>query len=306
MRPWILVSASLAILLILARAAGFHQIAGVWKSLPLSAVALSVACYFASIAARIVSWKLLLGPAAPRPARLAPPLALGFVLGYAAPAKAGEPATAYLVSRDLGIPLASALSALAAERGLQLVVLLATFVSASAAKAGDLLALRGAVCGAALLLAASIAALFLAPAALPRLAALVRRVPRVGMPAASSLDALDAVLRDRPKLLRLVALAGLFWTLQYVSLWAILNGGGAAVDLTSAAVVAGAAILGGTLTLLPLGTQDGISALVLAAFGVPAAIGFSLALFHTALSLACGAALVVVLPWFTGRERIGR
>jgi hypothetical protein len=54
--------------------------------------------------------------------------------------------------------------------------------------------------------------------------------------------------------------------------------------------------LGGTLSLIPLGTQDGISALVLRAFGVPLATGFSLALFHTTLSLACGAALVLLLP----------
>ena len=89
-----------------------------------------------------------------------------------------------------------------------------------------------------------------------------------------------------------------------MSLWAILDGGGASVNLVGAAVVAGAAILGGTLTLLPLGTQDGISAVVLAGLGVPLATGFALALFHTVLSLLCGLALVGILPFWV--ERRGR
>ena len=66
--------------------------------------------------------------------------------------------------------------------------------------------------------------------------------------------------------------------------------------LIGAAAVSGAAVLGGTLTMLPLGTQDGISAAVLAGLGVPAATGFALALFHTLLSLGCGLALLAALP----------
>jgi hypothetical protein len=93
----------------------------------------------------------------------------------------------------------------------------------------------------------------------------------------------------------LIGLSAAFWVLQYVSLAAILRGGGADVNLLQAATVSGCAILGGTLSLLPLGTQDGISALALRAFGVPLARGFSLALFHTALSLLCGATLALAL-----------
>jgi len=108
-------------------------------------------------------------------------------------------------------------------------------------------------------------------------------------------------LGNRRRLILLAALAGIFWILQYLSLWAILTGGDALIDFPAAAVVAGAAILGGTLSLMPLGTQDGISAMVLRAFGVPLATGFSLALFHTALSLACGGVLVLLLP-LIGRQ----
>ncbi len=126
----------------------------------------------------------------------------------------------------------------------------------------------------------------------------MRRIPRLGDALSRSLVELDGILRNRPLLLRLAALAALFWLLQFVSLWAILSGGGLSIDLAGAAVVAGAAILGSTLTFLPLGTQDGISAVVLKAFGAPLATGFALALFHTALSLVCSAALVVLMPWF--------
>lgn len=247
---------------------------------------------------------MLLGPGAPSASRLVSPLALGFVLGYVAPAKTGEPATALLVSRAFQIPLTRTLSALAAERGLQLVVLLATFVCAALAKAGDLLELRGAIVAAAILLAVLLAGLAAARPLLTRLAPLARRIPRFGAPVAESLEALRDILADGRRRVSLTFLAGLFWALQYISLWAILSGGGAGIDLTAAAVVAGAAILGGTLTLVPLGTQDGISAVVLRAFGVPLATGFSLALLHTALSLACGAALLLFLPLWGARREV--
>ncbi|MBZ0269737.1 hypothetical protein K8I85_16420, partial [bacterium] len=101
----------------------------------------------------------------------------------------------------------------------------------------------------------------------------------------------------------LLVLGALFWLLQYLSLWAILDAGGASVNLIDAAVVAGAAILGGTLTLLPLGTQDGISALVLGGLGVPMARGFALALFHTLLSLGCGLSVLLATLGLRGTTR---
>lgn len=296
MRKPLLFIASLTILLILARAAGFQQIASVWKTLDPKMIALSVGCYFASIAARVLSWRILLADASPPGWKLVPPLALGFVLGHVAPAKTGEPATAVLVSKSLGIPLHRTLSALTAERALQLVLLLATFLSAAAAKAGDLLEIRGAIQLSAALLLLLLFGLLGARPLLARLAPRTQTIPRIGPAASDYFLSLHEVLGDRRRLVFLAALAGIFWILQYLSLWSILVAGGTQVDLPAAAVVAGAAILGGTLSLMPLGTQDGISAVVLRAFGVPLATGFSLALFHTTLSLACGAALVLIIP----------
>lgn len=303
MRKPLLFIASLTILLILARAAGFKQIAFVWKTLAPQMIALSIGCYFASIAARVLSWRVLLGDAAPTGWKLVPPLALGFVLGHVAPAKTGEPATAVLVSKSFGIPLHRTLSALTAERALQLVLLLATFLSAAAAKAGDLLEIRGAVQLSAALLVLLLFGFVAARPLLARLAPRAHAIPRIGPAASDYFLSLHEVLENRRQLVLLAALAGIFWILQYLSLWSILVGGGANVDLAAAAVVAGAAILGGTLSLMPLGTQDGISAVVLRGFGVPLATGFSLALFHTALSLACGAVLVFLIPVLGGGGR---
>lgn len=297
MRRWLVILASLAIVLTLVRAAGFRHVAETWRAVAPGGIALSAACYFAALAVRILAWRLLLGRDAPPLAGLGPPLALGFVLGHVTPAKSGEPATAVLVSRAFGIPLPRTLSVLTAERAAQLLALLATFVPAAAWSAGGALAMTGpARAAAAVLGALAIAGLFALPA-LRRLRGPVARLPRIGGAAAEYVDALAALLADRARLVPLGALSVAFWLLQYASLWAILRAGGAAVNLSGAATVAGSAILGGTLTMLPLGTQDGISAVVLAGLGVPAATGFSLALFHTLLSLACGLALVAAMPF---------
>lgn len=302
MRKWFVIVASAAVLLTLARLAGFRQIAATWSSLAPSGIALSVLCYYASILTRIASWRILLGEDSPAAPALAPPLTLGFILGHVAPAKSGEPVTALLVSRNFSLPLARTLSALTAERALQLVLLLATFVPAAALTAGALLELRGTVLAASLLLAALLTGLVFAGSLLASLAHRARRLPRWGEAVSAYLEALRGVLSDRRRLAPLLALGTLFWLCQYLSLWAILRAGNAGVTFPGAAVVAGAAILGGTLSMLPLGTQDGISAAVLKGFGVPLARGFSLALFHTLLSLVCGLVLLAALP-LAGRRR---
>jgi uncharacterized protein (TIRG00374 family) len=304
-RRVLVIVASIVILLILVKAAGLREVADAWKDVHLRGIAISVACYYAALVVRIVSWRRLLGDGAPGFPALAPPLAMGFVLGHVAPAKSGEPLTALLVSRTFSIPLSRALSVLTVERGLQFLILLATFVPASALVAGRALELQGATRAAAVLLALFVIAVPLAAPALERIARWAVRIPRFGEGAARYLRTTADLLRSPRRVLPLLALATLFWLLQYLSLWAILDAGGAGVNLIDAAVVAGAAILGSTLTLLPLGTQDGISALVLGGLGVPLTKGFALALFHTLLSLACGLALVLVLPLLAPGARAG-
>jgi uncharacterized protein (TIRG00374 family) len=296
-RRWLVILASLAIVLTLVRAAGFRHVAETWGAVAPRGIVLSVACYYAALVVRVLVWRLLLGRGAPPLPALGPPLALGFVLGHVTPAKSGEPATSVLVSRAFGIPLPRTLSVLTAERAAQLLALLATFVPAAAWSAGGALAVGGAVRAAAAVLGVLLVGVLLALPALRRLREPLSRLPRIGAAAAEYVDGLIALAADRRRLLPLAALSAVFWLLQYLSLWAILRAGGADVNLSGAATVAGAAILGGTLTMLPLGTQDGISAVVLAGLGVPAATGFSLALFHTLLSLACGLVLVAALPF---------
>ena len=302
MRRWIVILASVALVLSLARLAGFGTIAAVWRSIDPRGIAVSVTCYFAALAVRLICWRRLLGPAAPPPRVLAPPLALGFVLSHVAPAKTGEPAPALLLARTAGIPLSTSLAVLAAERGAHFVTLLATFVPAAALTAGSTLALSGAARAAALLLAIAVAALPFIPGFLARIARGAARLPRVGATAAATLTALASLVRSPATMVPLLGLSALFWVLQYVSLGAILRAGDVSVNLPEAATVAGAAILGGTLTLLPLGTQDGISALALGGLGVPLERGFALALFHSALSLGCGAALAAALAGTAGRS----
>ncbi|MGQ0722976.1 MAG: lysylphosphatidylglycerol synthase domain-containing protein [Candidatus Eiseniibacteriota bacterium] len=302
MRRWFVILASVAILLGLARAAGFRQVLDVWRTVEPRGILLSVLCYFAAAAVRVLLWRRLLGADAPPFAALAPPLAAGFVLGHVTPAKAGEPAASLLVSRAFGLPLARTLAVLAAERAVQLLALLATFAPAAVLAAGGSLRIRGTTVAALLLLAALAAAFALLPRALPRLAARAAGLPHVGRVFADFVSALADLARRRELLPSLGALAVLYWSLQYASLWAILDAGGANVNLLEAAAVAGAAILGGTLSMLPLGTQDGISAVALAGLGVPLARGFALALFHTLLSLACGMTLALALPLLPERR----
>ena len=292
MRRRLVILASLAIVLALARATGFRTIAQVWHAVDPRSVLAVIACYYGSLALRIVSWRLLLGPGAPPARTLVSPLALGFVLSHVAPAKTGEPMPALLVSRAARVPLPAALSVLTAERGAHFLLLLATFVPAAALSAR---ALTPAARVAAIALAALVAATPFAPTILRRASRAASRLPRVGAAAAAYFAALAELLRSPRRLAGLLACSAAFWVLQYLSLWSILRGGGVGVNPLEAAAVAGCAILGGTLTLLPLGTQDGISALALQAFGVPLAQGFALALFHTALSLGCGAVLALVV-----------
>jgi uncharacterized protein (TIRG00374 family) len=302
-RRWFVIIASLAILLTLVRAAGFREVGDTWRSVAPRGIVISVLCYVASLVARVLSWRVLLGRDAPPAPALGPPLALGFVLGHVSPAKSGEPLTAVLVSRNFGLPLARTLSVLTAERALQLALLLLTFVPAAALCAGDLLELRGTVWTAAGLLVVLVVAGLAARPALSRLQRVAARIPRIGPGVAEYLRALDALLADRRPLAPLLALGLVFWACQYASLWAILTAGGLDVSYAAAVVVAGAAILGGTLSMLPLGTQDGISAVVLAGFGIPLAHGFALSLFHTLLSLACGLVLLLALPLVGARRR---
>lgn len=273
-----------------------------WRTVELRGVVLSALCYYAAVAVRVLLWRRLLGAEAPSLAALAPPLAAGFVLGQVTPAKSGEPAAALLVSRAFGLPLPRTLAVLTAERAVQLVALLATFAPAATLAAGGALEIHGAALAALVVLAALAGAAALLPPALPRLTERVATLPRLGPAAADYLRALADMAAGRALLPSLGALAVLFWSLQYVSLWAILDAGGANVNLLEAAAVAGAAILGGTLSMLPLGTQDGISAVVLSGLGVPLARGFALALFHTLLSLACGMTLVATLPLLPARR----
>jgi uncharacterized membrane protein YbhN (UPF0104 family) len=293
MRRAFVIIISIAIVLILVRAAGFREVWGVWRSVRPAGIALSVGCYLLSLFVRILAWRRLLGTGAPPAGRLAGPLALGFVLGHVAPAKTGEPAVALLVARTLALPLSRTLSVLAVERAVQLLLLLVTFLPAAAFAAGDRLELRGAVQAAGVLLVGLLAGLVAAGPVLRRVAVRIRGWRRFGPGAARTLEATADLLAERRAAPPLLALVAIFWFLQYLSLWAILDAGGASVNLIDAAVVAGAAIIGGTLTLLPLGTQDGISALVLGSLGVPMARGFALALFHTLLSLGCGLAVLL-------------
>jgi uncharacterized membrane protein YbhN (UPF0104 family) len=213
-RRWFVILASVAILLGLARAAGFREVLDVWRSVEPRGIVLSALCYYAAVTVRILLWRRLLGPEAPSFAALAPPLAAGFVLGHVTPAKSGEPAASLLVSRAFGLPLSRTLAVLTAERAVQLVALLATFAPAATLAAGGVLEIRGAVLAALLVLAALVAAAALLPEALPRLAEQAAKLPRFGPAARDYLRALADLSAGRKLLPSLGALAVLFWTLS--------------------------------------------------------------------------------------------
>ncbi len=301
MRRWLVISASVAIVLVLARAAGFATIAESWRTVQPWGIATSVACWHLALGVRILSWRVLLGRDAPPLRALAPPLALGFVLSNVAPAKSGEPAAAWLVRRSLGVPLARALSVLTAERSSHVLLLLATFAPATAVAGKNALGRIAQIAG-WLLLAACLATLVARPV-LRAAETVATRIPRVGAAAVAYLAALRALLADPRRFVPTLSLAFAFWLIQYASLFAILRAGGLDVNPVQTIVVSGSAILGGTISLLPLGTQDAISALALGAFGVPLPRGFALALFHSALSLACAGVTAAALAWRTAASR---
>lgn len=302
MRRWLALLLSIGILLTLARLSGFRELSQVWRSIELPKIALASLCYYAAMAVRIASWRILLGKGSPPLLALGPPLILGFILGHVAPAKTGEPTAALLASRTFGLPLARTFSVLTAERALQLLLLLATFLPCASLYAGRILEIERASTLVGTLLVLGSLLLLGTPSLARRLAPFADRLPRFGPVLSEALLSLAAILSSRAKVVPILILGTLYWLLQYVSLWAILLGGGVPVNLAGAAVVAGSAILGGTLSMIPLGTQDGISAVVLAGLGVPLARGFALSLFHTLLSLALGLlALGALAPSLTKR-----
>jgi uncharacterized membrane protein YbhN (UPF0104 family) len=297
MKRWLAALVSLALIVTLVRLAGVRTVWQAWTEVHPAAIAASVACYLAALGVRVVLWRALLGGGLTSFVR---PIVVGSVLGHVLPLKVGDVAPALLVARVQNLPLPRTLSTLTVERVSQLIALIATFLPAAWLALAHTNAFpqveRAALAFLALTVGAAVLVLAIAAT---RRGRSTNRLLRAWHEYAQSLGTLVRA----PRTLALTSSLGLtYWVLQYASLWAVLRGGGLAVGPVDAAAVCGAAVIGGTLSAIPLGTQDGISAVVLGALGFPTDRGFALALFHTALSLICGLTCVAVaLAYDRGR-----
>lgn len=296
MKRWLAAFASIAVLVTLVRLAGVRTVWRAWTELPLSAIVASISCYVAALGIRVILWRALLGGSTTSFVR---PIVVGSVLGHVLPMKVGDVAPAVLAARLLDLPLTKTLSALTLERVSQLIALIATSFPAAWITLERTNAFpeirRTALVFLVIVIVVSSGIVVISAR---RSARSTNRVVRAWNAYATSLRTL---LRQPRTLFLTLGLGFVFWMLQYASLWAILRGGGLSVRALDAATVCGAAVIGGTLTAIPLGTQDGISGAVLGALGFPVDRGFALALFHTALSLGCGL-LCVLLALRFGRR----
>ena len=235
---------------------------------------LALAAYTAAFVLRAASWRPLVG--APIPLRRLFSLLMGALfLNHAAPAKAGDLARMYAVSRR-GVPGEEAVVGVLVSRVVDLAGLLSVLgVAWALAGAGGW---EGAVLPAALVL--------LAVAALPALSWL--RLPGVLTGGSGRLagilsraEGVRAALRavSPVVLLRSFAFAAPAWVLEAGILWAVARGLG--MGLSSAEVVAATcfAVLVAAVPLTPgsLGTYEAGMVGILLAFGVPAETAFAAA-----------------------------
>ena len=273
-----LVFAGLGVLLALAFWLAGVDLRGAWGYAvdhPLE-VALAALAYTAAFALRAASWRPLIGAPVPLP-KLFNLLMGALFLNHAAPAKAGDLARMYALSRR--VPSGRAVASVVLSRIVDLVGLLAVLAAAWAlAGAGG----WGRLLLPALVVAGAAGGLFLISRLQPP-DSLVARFGALGRTVDRAREALGET--SRGALLRSFAFAAPAWVLEAGILYVV--GRGLGLGLSPAEVVAATcfAVLVAAVPLTPgaLGTYEAGMVAILVAFGAPAEPAFAAAVITHAM-----------------------
>lgn len=254
-----------------------------WRWIPAMA-----AVSLLDLAVRALRWRILLSRAAEPPSFLLFRLeAIGLSVNNVLFMRLGELARAFLASRELGIPLATALSSVAVERALDVAALLTLFCAASASYPA---LVPGRLRHAALLvLAGVIAALFLLAMAEAPLEPgglwerRLRRFPKLH-DLVSQLAAGAAILRDARAAGQVALLSLVLWGADAWLYWAGARalGLGWAVDYPRSILVLSWAGAGAALPAAPgaFGTFEAMVKSILVGFGASADQALGYAVFN--------------------------
>ena len=273
-----LIFVGLCVLVALAFALAGVDLRGAWEYAadhPLE-VALAAAAYTAAFALRAVSWRPLIGAPVPLP-KLFNLLMGALFLNHAAPAKAGDLARMYALSRL--VPSGRAVASVVLSRLLDLVGLLAVLAAALAvAGAGG----WGRLLLPALVVAGAVVGLFLlARLRLPE--PLSARFGALGRTLGRAQEALGET--GRGALLRSFAFAVPAWVLEAGILYVVARGLG--LGLSPAQVVAATcfAVLVAAVPLTPgaIGTYEAGMVAILLVFGASAEAAFAAAVITHAM-----------------------
>lgn len=255
-------------------------------------VAVMVGIGFVDLTVRGARWRLLLSRAQGKGAKPTVFLmsrleAVGLAINNVLPARIGELARAFLAGRELGIPVATALSSVAVERALDVTALLTLFCGAAAAIPGFVPA--AVVRGAALVLAGGIAAVSVLAFAEERLERghawekALRPWPKIHE-LLSQLAAGAAVLRSPVAAAQAAALSLCLWAVDALAYWAGARalGLGAFVDYPRSVLVLSWAGAAAAVPTAPGGFGSFELAVqnILEKLGVPTAQALGYALFN--------------------------
>ncbi len=261
--------------------ANFFQAIGQMR---LEYLGLSIPCYVTGLAVMGVRWRLLLSPLRPYPFRRCMRGVLaGQAMAEFTPGRAGDAFRAYLAKKDGVGEFAATLPIWAVERLLDVAVIASAALLTSATLV-ELLPTRGLalLLAVPLLTAGALLALILVLSRFPRAGErlfqiLLRPLRRLRLfetnPAAMFFASGREALRPK-RLVPVLALTGLFWSLSILRWTLVARGLGVDVPLSTMAFIVPAAYLASAIPLTPGGLgllELGATSLLVGVVGVPAA-----------------------------------
>jgi len=280
------------ILVILVRVAGFATVARNVRNLPPVVLLLSGTCLTVTLLLRVFAWSFMLRQAGFRVGlNHVCVMVIGFFIGNVMPAKTGEPVTAYLISKQAGVPYGNCLSFLLSERFFEFVLLAAIFVLSTFFNLAQVFAVRGIMAG---LLAVTVLFFFFwfgrrrfdafLRAKLHRYEVVLRHwelfVQQSGR-----------IIRNRRMVLFLCIVSVFFWLVQFGSAYFVYNGFGMDLSYIQVLAFTSASVLAGLFSLIPIGLPEAVSVAYCVYYGFSKESGVSAAVFHVAFSMALYAVL---------------
>jgi len=315
---------TIALLWYVLRGIPIHDVASTLRAANLPLFLLSSVVATAVFPLRALRWRPILAPVAPDLpfGMLWPPVAIGFMINNVVPARAGELARAYALTRETGtpaaaargiprVPFSGALASLAVDRLFDAVVvmslaLLAMFAPEfpGGARIAGQPAVRWAavgVIGMAALTAILYAIVFFPAPLIGACAAMVRRIgPRAEARVREALTQFSvglSVLRNPARFARILAWAIAFWLTNAFSFWIGFQAVGIHVPWTAALFLQAVIAVGVAAPAAPgfFGIFEFVATAGLGVYGVPPELAVSWAIGYHILSFI---PITVIGAWY--------